>query len=88
MQKSDLTKSLVFPAQMFPYEFREISHNSFFLKNASDGCFCINIFQSRSQKLDVRRLISTHSKICDGAFLAKIVNSLKPLSIFAKKASL
>ena len=32
MQKSDLTKSLVFPAQMFPYEFREISHNSFFKK--------------------------------------------------------
>ena len=35
-----------------------------------------------------RRLFSTQWNICDGAFLSKIVNSLKPLNIFAKKAPL
>ena len=91
-----------------------------FLKNTSDGCFCINtrffycpnttfclfkndvthifwlsIFstyvvrweQKWAQYLKplARSLFSTQSNIRDGAFLAKIVNSLTPLGIFAEK---
>ena len=30
------------PAQIFSYEFCEISHNTLFKKNPSDGCFRVN----------------------------------------------
>ena len=105
------------PAQMFSFEFCEISRNTF-LKNPSDGCFCINTrsvycptttfcffhtyfkaeyFLGLNYRLGTR-VSSIFQTLLQTPTLSpvqhlrrsfqKIVNSLKQLSIFYKKAPL
>ena len=105
------------PAQIFSCEFCEISHNTLFLKNSSDGCFRINtrsvycptatfsffkndvtyISRLNLQSWNKSKLSISNpqphsyflpSRTSATEFFSKIVNSLKPLSIFAKKSSL
>ena len=47
---------------------------------------CVENTLARNTKPLARNLFSAQSNICDGTFFAKIINSLKALSIFAKKA--